>query len=383
MARLRKIASSVILGVSVSVAVASPAYALIGDAVVAQKSTTTDAVAKFIGYHGADVVKDENGNPVSVPTASNCTATLISSQWIVLANHCISEGGIDDGIVTFGTTDNTDTANKKYTPEKFIPHPGGHDIALVKLDRPVEGVTPAPLWDGSLLDKDTPATIYGWGWGGIAELKPKNLMEGHGDVLPGFIKASGAAEGEQLATFESSDARITKGDSGGPVFIDGKLFGTLSGREAGTVDDPANLTPNSGYYVPVNMYSEWINSVVSDVDIPSGEEPTEEPVETDVVKPGPDTETLEYPQRPTHVDDEDNVAESTTPSTATSTTGSTQGSVTQAQSSSSYTTAAPSPQGNINVAVDVDEDSVDGADVNTGGSVKERSFMEKLVSIFS
>jgi hypothetical protein len=83
-----------------------------------------------------------------------CTGTLISPTVFLTAAHCIFDGDY------FATFDDQVTAKSKLHPGTPHVHPGytfsqddPHDIAVIVLDQPVRGITPAALPSAGLLDR--------------------------------------------------------------------------------------------------------------------------------------------------------------------------------------------------------------------------------------
>jgi hypothetical protein len=96
----------------------------------------------------------------------DCGATLIAPNVVVTAAHCVEEKTAQDrttisvgfGDAWTGPTYNVVGTWQDWThPRAFIPRPWGpdgqmvdvfdsrHDIAVIQLDRNVEGITPMPL----------------------------------------------------------------------------------------------------------------------------------------------------------------------------------------------------------------------------------------------
>lgn len=83
-----------------------------------------------------------------------CTGTLISPTVVLTAAHCIFEG---EYYVSF---DQDFTAKSKLYHGTAYPHPDynwsqsdPHDVAVIVLDQPVRGITPAALPSAGLLDR--------------------------------------------------------------------------------------------------------------------------------------------------------------------------------------------------------------------------------------
>jgi trypsin len=181
-------------------------------------------------------VPDGNGHPevgallapVAFPdgTWANCTGTLISPTVFLTAAHC--DEGLTRVAVTFDSSYNTATG-KTYVGTWFADPAFGqsqsdpHDIAVVVLDTPVTGITPARLpAAGSLADlpKSTRFTSVGYGaqsatvdHGRVFHYADIRYVASGGlnSVTPSWLRISmNAAHG---------DGGTCYGDSGGPNFL--------------------------------------------------------------------------------------------------------------------------------------------------------------------
>lgn len=402
--RLYRYAAGAALAVGVSLGSASPmAHALL-NAPAAESNAESNATAKITVFD--ESTRTENG-----VQASNCTGTLISSSWVLTAKHCFENDG-KTGFVTFGVDD----TGKKYQIGKVVGHPDA-DLALVQLKENVTDITPAKFWEPDASGKINPGgmsgDIYGWGWGGTNGLEPlKSLATGTGKLDDGFYSRADKPDGstERMVMLKVDNARITQGDSGGPLYVDGKLFGVLSGRDQGSVDDPNNLVPNNGFYIPANLFGAWIQDTAS-VDVTPAKTDDGSTQPDNIEKPGsqPDSDANK-PDDKGRDDNSDNSNKSgnskntgrtTSDSDSTSSDDSEEVTVEQGEDQSvvngpaastpnqpistpSQSTPTPSvvTQSDSGYTVDEasEEDDVYGAKVNTGGSVDQGGFFQKLWS---
>lgn len=161
-------------------------------------------------------------------TWSYCTGTLISPTVFLTAAHC-AEGNESDRVrVTFSSSytegdkayTGTFHADPRYNQTQSDPH----DIAVVVLDEPVQGVTPAELpAAGSLSDLPADQTFTAVGYGAH---EVTNQPGGHQYLYDDVRKAStGTLNATNPAWLRLSqngatgDGGTCNGDSGGPNFL--------------------------------------------------------------------------------------------------------------------------------------------------------------------
>jgi hypothetical protein len=157
-----------------------------------------------------------------------CSGTLIAPNVFLTAAHC--DLGVSRVYVTF---DEHADANSKLLSGTYYRDPlynqaqdDPHDIAVVVLDKPVKGVTPARLPAAGSLDAlrvNDPFTSVGYGG-----QEPTNEIGPGGDVITyedsreysvGSLSAVNPAWLRLSQNIHTGDGGTCYGDSGGPNFI--------------------------------------------------------------------------------------------------------------------------------------------------------------------
>lgn len=217
------------------------------------------------------VAAGEKYVPVLGHLEGRAESVLVAPRWVLTVAHNVeSSGPFDAPYVLFG--------GERHEVEKIIPHPeweGGwpsltesHDLALLKLDRPVEEVEPVPLYPfADELGKIVSVAGRGkTGTGLTGAVGEKGTI-----VRAATNEVEGAGETVLLTVFDDPEGDATEleghagpGDSGGPAFLEreGRLylagvgsFGT--GRRGygwyGTVDG----------WIRVSAFRHWIEDVIS------------------------------------------------------------------------------------------------------------------------
>jgi hypothetical protein len=192
--------------------------------------------------------------------------TLIAPQWILTAAHVANgfQKRNASGTVRFGESE--------YQVEEIFVHPqwtemGPHDIALLKLSKPVKDVTPINIFFKTD-EAEQVATIVGHG----------DTRNGNGgnwisdsQIRAATSKIERADRNWIYLTFDSPPAGTDlegapgRGDSGGPaiVFAGGKaLVAGVSSLGTDGINGPGTYGAEDSF-VRVSAYHEWISKVLT------------------------------------------------------------------------------------------------------------------------
>ncbi len=205
----------------------------------------------------------------------HCGGTVINSQWIVTAAHCMQGPEGDDERwdrieVTVGA--DMDHPRVRRTAYDVVMHAGfdyyylSNDIALIRLKEPLPAEVVAAHLDNYRQPSVRSGDIrFAAGWpitGHKAGAKKlQSVALGIKKVeWPGYITAVSPSDGIE---------GVCRGESGGPIMgvVDGRrqLAGVFSGIEMGTENSHGEPCMKRGYemyFTPIAAYRDWIDNVL-------------------------------------------------------------------------------------------------------------------------
>jgi len=237
-------------------------------------STTSEAIVVRGDIQLLASVVDEKDYPEVVPIlGGRAVGTLIDDKWILTAAH------VGQIVATSSSSDRDLTINGlvRKVDQVFF-HPswneeqlGEHDVidlALLRLDRPVDDAQVAPLYCGSA-EKGMVITIFGWGRTGdgtSTELVKDRLFR-RGENMIDEVTPRIRFDFDEPTSPDATEYEAVSGpgDSGGPAFIDVQGISYLAGVSSFQQDEVSSeLYGVIENYERVSRHLDWINSVVRD-----------------------------------------------------------------------------------------------------------------------
>ncbi len=217
-----------------------------------------------------------------------CGGSLVTTQWIVTAAHCVQGLSPSQATAILGDHDRTVTESSEQTRSvsQIVIHPNYNantsdsDIALLKLSSPVtlnSRVALIPMvtsTDSALYAAGVLGTVTGWGTTSSGGSTPSKLRQVSVPIVTNTTCNSSIAYNGRItanmlcAGYSSGGKDSCQGDSGGPFVVPNgsswKLAGVVSWG------DGCAAANKYGVYVRLNNFTSWVNGYINSTPPPAG-----------------------------------------------------------------------------------------------------------------
>lgn len=171
--------------------------------------------------NGTDIAAEDD-NAAGVVQVASCTGTVVDSHWVLTAQHCVEVPDLQRSVYVGTTREQQHRKENKYLSDYAVWAPHG-DVALVHVtdalpQHLIRKVRRAPVSFGDQ------GRVYGWGAGTAETLRYARAAVGK--TTPG-IRPQGTQHDAFVVQY-LDEAQPGRGDSGGPLFINGEVAGVTS-----------------------------------------------------------------------------------------------------------------------------------------------------------
>lgn len=191
------------------------------------------ATASFLGIFGAATATAlTNGTDIATTDAAaqgvvqvaSCTGTVVASQWVLTAQHCVEVPDVQRTVYTGTTREQQHRAENQYVADYAVWAPHG-DVALVHVttafpEKMIQNIRRDAVEFGAT------GSVYGWGAGTEETLQFAQAAVGR--TTRGIRPGTNEGAHDAFVVQYLGEAKAGRGDSGGPLFIDGEVAGVTS-----------------------------------------------------------------------------------------------------------------------------------------------------------